>query len=88
MKEFKYTPILIVLPVATAVFYGFCRNNYYPSMKAVSLWTASEVPKSKPPSEAIIQAYTPPVMQDGHPGIREKRSNLATQLDSSLTGVL
>lgn len=88
VKQFPYTPILVILPVASAIFFMFCRNNYYPSIRYVSLWTASEVPKAKPPSEAIIEAYTPICLQEGHPGIRDRRSNLATQLDSSVNAVL
>lgn len=88
VKQFPYTPILVILPVVSAIFFMFCRNNYYPSIRYVSLWTASEVPKAKPPSEAIIEAYTPICLQEGHPGIRDRRSNLATQLDSSVNAVL
>jgi len=88
VKEFRYTAVLLVLPVCTVVFYMFCRNNYYPSISVVSLWVAAEVPKAKPSYDAIIQAYTPPCLQEGHPGIRDKRSNLATKLDSTVDAVL
>ncbi|KAG0616625.1 hypothetical protein M758_5G129300 [Ceratodon purpureus] len=88
VKQFPFTPVLVVLPIASAIFYVFCRNNYYPSIRYVSLWTAAEVPKAKPPPGAIAEAYTPACLQEGHPGIRDRRSNLATQIDSSINAVL
>ena len=88
VKQFPFTPFLVVLPIASVVFYFFCRNTYYPSIRFVSLWTAAEVPRAKPPSDAIIDAYTPPCMQENHPGIRDRRSNLANQVDSSINAVL
>jgi hypothetical protein len=88
VKEFPYTAILIILPVCSAIFYLFCRQNYYPSVAVVSLWVAAEVPKAKPSPGEIVEAYTPPCMQEGHPGIRDKRSNLATKLESTVDSVL
>lgn len=88
VKQFSFTPLLILLPIASVVFYMFCRNNYYPGIRVVSLWTAAEVPKAKPSTEAIVEAYTPESMQEGHPGIRDRRSNLATQLNSTVNAVL
>jgi hypothetical protein len=88
VKEFAPTPILIILPVLTVVFYMFCKKNYYPSIKEVSLYVAADVPKSQPSSAVITEAYTPIVLQEDHPGIRERRSNLATKIDSTVNAVV
>lgn len=88
VKEFLFTPILIILPVATVIFYMFCKKNYYPSIVVVSLWTAAETPKSRPSEGAIAYEYTPSCLQEGHPGIRDRRSNLATQLNSTINAVV
>lgn len=88
VKEFLFTPILIILPVATVIFYMFCKKNYYPSIVVVSLWTAAETPKSRPSEGAIAYEYTPSCLQEGHPGIRDRRSNLATQFNSTINAVV
>lgn len=88
VKEFAPAPILIILPVLTVIFYMFCKKNYYPSIKVVSLYVASDMTKNQPPTSAIAQAYTPVVLQEGHPGIRDRRSNLATQIDATVNAVV
>lgn len=88
VKEFPFAPIIIILPVLTVVFYMFCKKNYYPSIKVVSLSVAADVPKSQPSSAVITDAYTPVVLQEDHPGIRDRRSNLATKIDSTVNAVV
>ena len=84
VTQFAFAPILIILPVLTGVFYIFCRQNYYPSIKVVSLYVAADVPKAQQFSAEINEAYTSVVLQEGHSGIRERRSNFAIKLDSSV----
>lgn len=88
IKEFPFSPFLIVLPILTVVFYMFCKKNYYPSIKVVSLYVAADVHKAQPSAESIAHAYTPVPLQEGHPGIVDRRSNLATKIDSTVNAVV
>jgi hypothetical protein len=88
VKEFAFAPILIILPVLTVVFFMFCRKNYYPSIRLVPLAVAADAPKAQPSPGAITEAYTPTVLQEGHPGIRDRRSNLATRIDTTVNAVV
>lgn len=88
VKEFPFAPILIILPVLTVLFYMFCKKNYYPSIKVVSLYVAADIPKAQPSVATVAEAYTPTCLQEGHPGIRDRRSNLATKIDSTVNAVV
>ena len=54
----------------------------------VPLSVAADAPKSQPSSAEIDEVYSPVVLQEGHPGIRDRRSNFATKLDTSVNAVL
>lgn len=74
VKEFVWTPILLILPVLTLIFHVYCKRNFRPLIDRVSLYMATEdYPELS--TSAIVEAYTPIYLREGTPGIDRRDSS-------------
>jgi hypothetical protein len=75
VKEFKFTPILLILPFLTLIFHIVCKRTYRPLIERVSLFMATSETKVQPSVSDIVQAYTPIYLREGAPGIDRRDSS-------------
>lgn len=60
VKEFRYTPFVIVLLILSLIFIFVCQKKFYRSFQSVPLEVASHELKESPNMEHIFRAYIPP----------------------------
>lgn len=85
VKEFLYTPILLLLPVLTLVFHVFTKRKFKPLIERVSLAMATKEMREQPSVSDIVEAYTPIYLREGAPGIdrRDSSERISKPLDLS-----
>ncbi|KAH7283567.1 hypothetical protein KP509_34G013900 [Ceratopteris richardii] len=66
VKEFVYAALMIPPIIATLVFAYICRQLFYPSFRGSSMSAASKEAKEVPPTESVIEEYTPKCMVSSH----------------------
>lgn len=59
VKEFLFTPILLILPLLTLVFHVYCKRTWRPLIERVSLFMATEEVTVQPSTTTVVAAYTP-----------------------------
>lgn len=80
-KKFKYTPILIPLPIITVIFHLTMHQKYYKSFIVSSLDVASRGTPEPPSVEYLLRCYTPePLKNVQDVGVDEERQLLLKNL--------
>ncbi|KAG0592601.1 hypothetical protein KC19_1G265900 [Ceratodon purpureus] len=75
VKEFVWTPILLLLPFLTLLFHVYCNRKFRPLIEHVSLHMATEEYPVQPTTSAIVEAYTPIYLRADSPGIDRRDSS-------------
>jgi hypothetical protein len=75
VKEFLWTPILLILPILTLIFHVHCNRKFRPLIDHVSLYMATEEYPVQLTTSAIVEAYTPIYLREGSPGIDRRDSS-------------
>ncbi|KAK9714346.1 hypothetical protein RND81_06G087600 [Saponaria officinalis] len=60
IKEFIFTPLLIVLPITTLIFTFVCRKKFYGFFQCTALEVAAHKLKETPNMEHVYRSFVPP----------------------------